>query len=287
MKNSTILVLGALGNVGREATHALLKNKMNVRVADILPDKLRAEYGDAADIVHFDFSKPETFEAAFSGIEKMFLMRPPQISNTKRDMFPALDAAVAAGVRHTVFLSLIGIEKVKFVPHYPIEEFLRQSPMDWTFLRCSFFMQNLNTAHLAEIRDRDEIFVPVGNAKTSFIDVRDIGAAAAVVLTTSGHEKRAYDLTGPESLDYYQAAEVFSKILKREIRYSNPSPFRFFFGNLSRKAPFLFTLVQTFLYLSTRSGMADVITGDLKSLINRPAITFEQYVRNYQKMWLP
>ena len=60
-----------------------------------------------------------------------------------------------------VFLS-IGIERAKFVPHYKVEAYLRASGQVWTFLRCSFFMQNLNTTHRTEIRERDEIFVPVG-----------------------------------------------------------------------------------------------------------------------------
>ena len=285
MKEEKILVLGALGNVGREVANDLIRNNVSVRVADIFPDRLETEFGGKAEVVHFNFADPETFEKTFSGVSKMFLMRPPQISNTKRDMFPALDAAIQAGVEHIAFLSLIGIENVKFVPHYPIEVYLRESGISWTFLRCSFFMQNLNTAHRVEIRDRDEIFIPVGTAKTSFIDVRDIGAAASVVLSKPGHENKIYDLTGPESLDYFTAADILSETLDRKIMFSNPSPPRFLFGNLLRKTPFFYTLVQTFLYLSTRSGMADIVTNDLPTLIGRDPITFSQYVRDYQDSW--
>jgi len=285
MKKPEILVLGALGNVGREVANALINADNKIRVADIFPEKLAAKFGDKADVAYFDFSKPETFTGTFNGIKKMFLMRPPHISNIQRDMVPALDAARAAGIEHVVFLSLIGIEKVKFVPHYAVETYLRDSEMAWTFLRCSFFMQNLNTAHLAEIRDRDEIFIPVGNAHTSFIDVRDIGAVAGRILSSSGHENIAYDLTGAESLDYYQAAGILSDELGRTITFANPAPPRFFFGNLSRKAPFMFTLVQTFLYLSTKSGMADVVTGTVRELLGREPISFQQYARDYRASW--
>lgn len=285
MKKPEILVLGALGNVGREVANALITDHNAIRVADIFPEKLAAAYGDKVDVAYFDFSKPETFTGTFNGIKKMFLMRPPHISKIQRDMVPALNAAQAAGVEQVVFLSLIGIEKVKFVPHYAVETYLRESTMDWTFLRCSFFMQNLNTAHLVEIRDRDEIFIPVGDAKTSFIDVRDIGAMAGRILTSSGHANTAYQLTGSESLDYYQAARILSDELGREITFANPSPPRFFFGNLRRKAPFMFTLVQTFLYLSTRSGMADVVTNRVKELLGREPISLKQYVKDYRASW--
>ncbi len=285
MVKPDVLVLGALGNVGREVARELLAKGFEIRVADIFPERLREQFGDKAEIVRFDFTEPATFQETFCGIKKMFLMRPPHISNTKRKMFPALDAATAAGVKQVAFLSLIGIENVKFVPHYPVEEYLRKSAMSFTFLRSSFFMQNLNTAHRAEIRDRDEIFIPVGSVKTSFIDVRDIGAAAAVVLSETGHENKVYDLTGPESLDYQYIAGVLSNTLGRTITYTDPSLLKFFFNNLRRNAPFAFALVQTFLYLSTRSGMADILTGDLESLIRRPAIDFCQYARDYRKYW--
>lgn len=91
-------------------------------------------------------------------------------------MNPSMDAAKQAGVTHVVFLSLIGIENAKYVPHYKVETYLHKINLQTTFLRCSFFMQNLNTTHRKEIKERNEIFVPVGNAKTSFIDARDIGA---------------------------------------------------------------------------------------------------------------
>jgi uncharacterized protein YbjT (DUF2867 family) len=115
---------------------------------------------------------------------------PPQISNIQRDMLPAMEAAKGAGVRQVVFLSLTGIEKAKFVPHYKVEQYLLSSGQDYTFLRCSFFMQNLNTAHLDEIRQDSEIWIPVADARTSFIDVRDIAAVAALALTEGEHENQ-------------------------------------------------------------------------------------------------
>ena len=55
-------------------------------------------------------------------------------------MFPALEAAQPAGVKHVVFLSLIGSEKTTYVPHYKVEQYLQASKISWAFLRASFFM---------------------------------------------------------------------------------------------------------------------------------------------------
>jgi uncharacterized protein YbjT (DUF2867 family) len=280
-----ILVLGALGNVGSELVKRLQATGSQVRAADLSVEKVRERFGDSVEAVAFDFSKKETYSPTFAGVEKMFLMRPPQISDVKRIMLPALEAARMAGVKHIVFLSLIGIEKAKFVPHYKVEEYLVNSPMTWTFLRCSFFMQNLNTTHRQEIRERNEIFVPVGRARTSFIDVRDIAAVAAVALTQPGHDNKAYDLTGGEALDYWQAAEILSDALGRRIMYRNPSPIEFLFTHLRRGTPFMFALVMTGLYLSTRNGMAEPVTEEVERLTGKKPIPFCQYAQDYKASW--
>ena len=279
-----ILVLGALGNVGAEVVKALLKEGVPFRAADLFPEKLRERFGAGVEAVPFDFGNKEKYAGAFQGIRKMFLMRPPQISNIKRDMVPALEAAKAAGVKQIVFLSLIGIENNKVVPHYKVEQWLTASGLDYTFLRCSFFMQNLNTTHLAEIRDQDEIFIPVGDAKTSFLDVRDIGAVAALALTHPGHEKKAYDLTGSEALDYYHVADLFTKILGRKITYKNPSSLAFF-SRQAKGSNLMFATVTTWLYGNTRKGMAETVTGEVKRLLGSEPIKLQQYIQDYKDYW--
>lgn len=279
-----ILVLGALGNVGAEVVKALQGLGAAVRAGDLFPEKIQQRFGESVEAAAFDFSKPETFGPVFQGIEKAFIMRPPQITNIQRDMVPAMDAAKAAGVKHFVFLSLIGIEQNTIVPHYKVEQYLKTNGMRYTFLRCSFFMQNLNTVHRIEIRDQDEIYVPVGKSRTSFIDVRDIGTVAAVCLTRPGHENKAYELTGSEGLDYYQVADLFTQVLGRKISYKNPSALAFFVKQV-RKGPLMFALVTTWLYSNTKSGMADQVTGEVKRLTGRDPIHLKQYIQDYKESW--
>ena len=66
--------------------------------------------------------------------------------------------------------------------------------------------------------------MPAGRGNTSFIDVRDIGAVAAKILTENGHAKSAYSITGSEALNYYQVAEMLTQVLGRPITYRKPSP---------------------------------------------------------------
>ncbi len=281
-----ILVIGALGNVGSAVVEELQARGAAVRAADLFPEKISERFGAGVEAVGFDFAKPETYQPTFAGIKKMFVLRPPQITDIQKMMVPALEAAKTTGVEHIVFLSLIGIESNTVVPHYKVEQWLRASGLKYTFLRASFFMQNLNTVHRAEIQDRDMIEVPVGTAKTSFLDARDIGAVAALALTEAGHENKAYDLTGSQALDYYQVAALFSEVLGRKITYTNPSPFTFFVHLLQRGTKLIFAVIQTWLYNNTRKGMADTVTGEVKRLLGRDPILLKQYIEDYKDCWM-
>jgi uncharacterized protein YbjT (DUF2867 family) len=280
-----VLITGATGNVGREVVN-LFPDKTLLRAAVTDVEKARQQVGHDLDYVYFNFEDPATYESAFADVRAIFLMRPPAISNVRQFIAPAIETAKKAGVEHIVFLSLQGVERNHVVPHYKIEQAVLDSGLTWTFLRASFFMQNLNTVHRDEIKKRGEISVPVGKSKTSFIDVRDIAAVAVKALTENGHENRAYTLTGGEALDYYQVAAIMSSVLGRQIRYTNPSVIGFIRQNLASGSPLGFTLVMTALYTLTRLGMSDTVTAELTAVLNKPAITFQQYVEDYRDCWI-
>lgn len=284
---SQILITGAPGNVGTEVVRNLQAVGILCRIGAYDVDSARRVFGGGVEITHFDFLKPETYAQAFDGIKRLFLVRPPQLSNVERDIAPAIRAAVAAGVDHVVFLSIQGVENNKVVPHYKIEQALLAVGVDTTFLRASFFMQNLATTHRAEIREHDELALPVGRAKTSFIDVRDIAAVAAQALTEDAHRNRAYTLTGAEALDYYEVAERLSAVLQRRIRYTNPSAVRFFLRQLRGGSSAGYALVVTALYTITRFGNASTVTKDVPDILGRAPISFDQFARDYRECWLP
>jgi len=284
--NPKILVTGAPGNVGSEVVKGLQQAGVEFRIGAFDMDLADKTFGTDNEIVRFDFLDPSTYRQTFDGIERMFLVRPPLLSNVKRDIAPALWAAVGAGVQHIVFLSIQGVEKNRVVPHYKIEQLILRAGVDFTFLRAGFFMQNLSTTHAQEIRELNKIPLPVGKAKTSFIDVRDIASAAVVALTEDGHKNKTYTVTGAEALDYYTVADKLSDELGRRITYTNPSVFSFIHQQLKRGSKLGYVLVVTALYTITRFGNASEITEDIETLLGRPPITFDRFIQDYRDSWL-
>lgn len=282
----TILVTGATGNVGAEVVRLLREQPVKIRAAIRPGGRAPVQPDDRVRVVPFDFGDPATYDSALRDVTKLFLLRPPAISNTKRYVDPVIAAARAAGVRQIVFLSLLGAEKNPIVPHRKIEDALKVSGVPWTLLRPSFFMQNLSTTHRADIQRHRDIFVPAGRGKTSFIDVRDIAAVAAKTLTEPGHDYRAYPLTGSAALDYAQVARIFSEILGRPIVYRQPSIPQFINRMYLRGMPWSFILVMVGIYTTARLGLAGTITNDTATLLGRPSITMRQFVADYRACWV-
>jgi uncharacterized protein YbjT (DUF2867 family) len=281
---SKILVTGATGNVGSEIMRLLPTER--ARAADIHMERMRTLFGADADCVTFDFAKPETYAAALADVSHLFLLRPPAISDVPKYIEPVLDAAKAAGVEQIVFLSIQGVENNRFVPHYKIEQAILARELPYTFLRCGFFMQNLSTTHRAEIRERGVIDVPAGKSKTSFIDVRDIAAVAAKVLTEDGHRNRIYTLTGSQSLDYFAVADIMTNVLGKPVRYTNPSIPSFIHHQRQQGRDWGMTLVMTMLYTITRFGNASSVTTDVSRLTGHTPIPFRQFVADYREAWV-
>ena len=282
-----ILITGALGQVGAEVVRLLERDGQPVRAAVRATVANRGAGNHTVDIVQFDFTMPKTYGPAFEGVERMFLMRPPAIVDVRRHIFPALDAAKQAGVRQVVFLSLIGVEKNKILPHYKIEQHILHSGLEYTFLRPSFFMQNLSSTHREEIRDRSEIFVPAGSGKTSFIDVRDIAAVAARALTEEGHRHKIYELTGDTALDYGTVAAQLSEVLGRQITYRCPSLRQFIRQQTAQGTPMSFVLVMAAIYTTARLGLAGRVTSDIRERLGRAPIAFHQFAEDYASFWQP
>jgi uncharacterized protein YbjT (DUF2867 family) len=280
-----ILVTGAPGNVGTEVVRCLQEADAEFRIGAFNVESARAAFDDDIEIVHFDFTRPETFRDTFADVTRMFLVRPPALSNVDRDIAPAVWAAVGAGIEQIVFLSIQGVENNPIVPHHKIEQLVLKTSVAYTFLRASFFMQNLTTTHRDEIRERNEIAVPVGNAKTSFIDVRDIAAVACRALTEDSHMDQKYTLTGAEALAYDEVAAKLSNVLEHPIRYTRPSVLRFIREQRRIGRKFAQVLVMTGLYTITRFGNAKDVTSDVAQILGRPPISFDNFARDHADLW--
>lgn len=277
--SSPILVTGATGNVGAPLVRALRSAGAEVRPAS------RGNRDPAG--VSFDFTDPATWGPAFTGVQSMFLVRPPQVAAVRRELVPALADARSRGVRRVVLLSVQGAGRVPVLPHAGIERWLRRSGMSWTFLRPSYFDQNLTTVLAADIRDRDEIVVPAGGGRTAFVDAHDVAAvAAAALLDPLRHTSRIWTPTSGESLTYEQVAAVLSGVLGRTITYRRPSiPDYVRHARTVLDLDPAMTAATTVIHATAHLGVAGHLTGDVRAVTGRAPTNLREFALRERAVW--
>ena len=215
-----ILVTGASGNAGGAVLKEVLKTNRPVKGMYRSPaDAAKASVEVGAVIA--DFADRGSLGRALEGVEAVYLVCSPvrELVELEGNM---VDACQAAGVRHVVLNSALGAgDYRKSFPswHRKVEDKLSASGLDSTILRPNSFMQNILTYYASSIRTEGAFYAAMGNARTSFIDVRDVAAVAARTLTSPGHAGKTYELNGPEALTYGEVAEKITQASGRRVQY--------------------------------------------------------------------
>jgi len=230
--NQRILITGSTGNVGIETIHYLLSSAVNngeimAGVRDI--EKSKTLFSNYPNLYYryFDFENADSWQPAFTEIDMLFLLRPPQIANLQ--LFDSLlDTALRNGIRKIVFLSVQDADRMSYIPHAKIEKLIQAKGMPYVFLRPSYFMQNLTTTLAADIKNR-KIVLPAANAPFNWVDVANIGeVAASVLLDFETYTHQALEITGSENLSFPEVVSLINAITHMGLSYESPSLLRFF-----------------------------------------------------------
>jgi len=168
-----------------------------------------------------DFGDKPSLRRALEGVDAVYLVCSPvrELVELEGNM---VDACRETRVRHVVLNSALGAgDYSKSFPswHRKVEEKLEASGLEYTILRPNSFMQNILTYYAPSIRSQGAFYAAMGNARTSFIDVRNIATVATKALTTPGYEGKTYELNGPEALTYAEVAEKISRASGQKVQY--------------------------------------------------------------------
>jgi uncharacterized protein YbjT (DUF2867 family) len=275
-----ILVTGASGNVGGEVLRQLIAAKQPVR-AMYRSQTEAAKAPKGLETVVADFADPQSLAKALEGIEKLYLVCAPVPDLVKLET-NAVETAQKKKIKHIVLNSALGAGtfNASFPSwHRQVEQALERSGIPYTIIRPNSFMQNIAAFYAPTIRSEGRFYAAMGSARNAFIDVRDIAAFIVKTLTTSGSEKKIYELNGPEAVTYSELAARISAVSGRPIQYVDLP--RAELGKAMLASGMPQWLVDALLelqryYTEGGGGQVDAV---VKNVIGREPIHLDQYLR--------
>jgi uncharacterized protein YbjT (DUF2867 family) len=230
---SRILITGATGNIGLEVIRYMLEFKSAAQIVagvrDIKKAKKYIPENQNIEFIDFDFEKPETFNNALQNIDKVFLLRPPHISDVEKYFKPLMHSIKVNNINEVMFLSVQGAEKSSIIPHNKIEKLIRDFGLNYIFIRPGYFMQNLTTTLIDDIKKKQKIILPSGKAKFNWIDVKNIAEVCAILIERfSEFKNNSFEITGYENENFYKVAALINQVNKDPIRFVNVNPLKFY-----------------------------------------------------------
>ncbi|MBY8256200.1 SDR family oxidoreductase [Vibrio fluvialis] len=264
-----VLVLGASGHVGQPLVAELLAKGEQVKAAS----RSGQAFGAAEGVV-FDFADPTTFDAAFDGVDRAYVMLPGGYVESKALLEPVIQTAAERNVK-VVFQSVLGVDADDSIPYRQVEIALENSGVPYVILRPNWFADNFHTYWKAGI-DQGVIGVPAGEGKSSFIDVRDIASSAAAALTTNRFDNQAFNLTGPEALSYAQAAQKISEALGKPVAYQAMEE-----GAFCDLVPADYAEFLTSIFYPVREGWTAGVSDAVATLTGKAPRSLDEYIADH------
>ena len=234
-----IAVTGATGEIGSKIAERLAKREIAQRLLVRNPERAPKLPGAEIGIIG-SYSDTHAMRKALKTIKTLFLVSardkmgiiihsfennvPVPDYDRMREHKSVIKAAVEAGVERIVYLSFLNAsENATFIlshDHFYTEEYIRSSGLKYTFLRPNLYVDKVPE----HITRSDVIRAPAGNGRVSWVSRDDIADVAETVLTSTGHEGKTYDITGPEALTMQETAACLAVATGRKITYEPQTP---------------------------------------------------------------
>jgi uncharacterized protein YbjT (DUF2867 family) len=265
MNTGTTLVIGGNGKTGRRVVERLKARNLPVRV------------GSRSGTPSFDWEQPQTWANALRDISAVYVTYAPDLAAPGAAdairKFTAL--AKQGGVERVVLLSGRGEPEAQLC-----EQIVRESGIDWTILRASWFAQNFSENYFLDGILAGELVLPAGAVGEPFVDIDDIADAAVAALTESGHSGQLYEMTGPRLLTFAEAVGEIARETKREIRYVQVRVEDYAATLEGAQLPPEVVQLVTYLFSEVLDGRNASVADGVSRALGRAPRDFRDYVRD-------
>jgi uncharacterized protein YbjT (DUF2867 family) len=263
------LVLGGTGKTGRRVAERLAERGLLVRI------------GSRSAEPPFDWEKPDTWATALDGVSAAYVSYYPDLAIPGAPEAVRAFAELAArnGVRRLVLLSGRGEEEAQSAEQ-AVREVGEEAGVEWTIVRCAWFMQNFDENYILEPILSGEVALPSGNVPEPFVDADDIADVAVAALTEDGHASEVYELTGPRLLTMEEAVGEISIATREVIRFVPVTLEEYEAVLAEGDVPPEFLSFLTYLFGTVLDGRNAYLTDGVQRALGREPKDFSEYARD-------
>lgn len=281
-----IMITGATGQLGRATVEFLLTKVPAVEIAVLARDAEKAADLKAmgVDVRIGDYSDYESLLRAFTGIDKLLLISGSDVVNRGPQQLNAVRAAKEAGVKHIIYTGVDNTHPtdspIAFVEaaHIGTTQAIKESGLSWTLLNNNLYA-DLIPLFLGDKVLEQGVFFPAGTGKVPFATRRDMAEAAANVLSSEGHEGKAYAIAGDAQLGFADVAEILGRASGTTVEYHAPDSKTYTETlNAAGVAP-EFTGFTAAFAAAIAAGEFETTTNDLPQLLGRKPTSVDSFLK--------
>jgi len=270
----SILVLGATGTIGQLVVSELVAKGETVKAA-----ALDGEAHPNAEALRFDFRDPASIAPLFEGVDRVFVLMPSAPLDVIGALMPVMRHVVDRKIK-AVLLSTIGADVSDDNPYRRLELVLENSGLPFVILRANWFADNFRTVWKDDVR-KGELALPADDGLISFVDGRDVAAAAAVALTGSDFDGQTLFLTGPSAIPLARAAEVMSHVTGRPVTFRPITAADYEARLAAEGVPEQQIAERVAEFDTIRDGTASIVSPAVEKMTGRPPRFFEAFAKDH------
>ncbi|MBM9579336.1 NAD(P)H-binding protein [Leptospira sp. 201903070] len=280
-----IFVYAASGSVSGLVVEGLLEKGHEVYAGTRTP-----ESGKKVPNLHWvkaDASQPNLGLEVLDQVNRAFFLSPTGFTDQFGALNPWIERAKSKKLQKVVLMTAVGVEhSPDDLPLRKLEIALENSGVPFNIIRPNWFMQNFQTFWISGILKDKKIYFPGGQAKTSFIDVRDIASSAISLLLDDSRNGKEFTLTGKDSITHDEVAQKISKATGLNIKFADITQEEFKKNLLSAGVPEDYSNVLVYLAGLLKEGHVAPISEGVREITGKDPISFDQYANDNKKVWL-
>ena len=268
---TTIGITGASGQLGRLVVEQLKSKDPAEQLVALVRTPEKAA-GLEILTRRADYGQPDTLEAALAGVHTLLLISSSEVGQRVSQHTNVIEAAKKSKVKRIVYTSLLHADTSPMSlasEHVQTEALLRQSGISFTILRNGWYIEN--HAGTAKMALAAGAFVgAAGSGRIAGAARKDLAEAAAIVVTSSGHEGKTYELAGDQRYTLADVAEEIGRQAGRHLPYRDLGPDGYAKALEGAGVPAPFAQAIAGWEVDASRGALDDASGELSRLLGRP-----------------